>query len=82
VVIGHPAPNHYLACSFYASLTIAPEGLGPADAALDSCEAEVDQVQILILRELMAPGRYLLVRRRVCRLNGECRAAAGSGRSA
>jgi hypothetical protein len=23
VVIGHPAPDHYLACSFYASLTTA-----------------------------------------------------------
>jgi hypothetical protein len=23
VVIGHPAPDHYLACSFYASLTMA-----------------------------------------------------------
>ena len=23
VVIGHPASNHYLACSFYASLIIA-----------------------------------------------------------
>jgi hypothetical protein len=29
VVIGHPAPNHYLACSFYASLTTARQiGVG------------------------------------------------------
>jgi hypothetical protein len=59
VVIGHPAANHYLACSFYASLTVAPGGIGgPADGALDSCEAEVNQVQILNLRDPLALGRF------------------------
>jgi len=31
VVIGYPAPNHYLACYFYASLTTAKQKVWVTD---------------------------------------------------